>query len=217
MPIPGTSTPSSRALLRDDVYGRLREAIIDGTFEPGEQLRDGDLATWLGVSRTPVREALLRLGQSGLVVARPGRSTMVSTIDSRPLHEARDVVAAMHQLAVRESVPSLTADDLRLMSEANERFEEAVVAGDVEAALAADDAFHGVPVKVCGNRSLAVVLEQFTPVLRRAERLQFASAKGHDSIVRHQELIRLCSKGDADGAAAVVFTTFHSLSTADGA
>jgi len=217
MPIPSTVPSPSRALLRDDVYGRLRDAIIDGTFEPGEQLRDAELATWLGVSRTPVREALLRLGQTGLVVARPGRSTSVSTIDARTLHEARDVVAAMHELAVRESVPSLTAQDLRRMSEANERFEVAVAAGDVEAALAADDAFHGVPVEVCGNRSLAAVLEQFTPVLRRAERLQFASEKGHDSIVRHAELIRLCTTGDVDGAAAVVFSTFHSLSTADGA
>jgi len=55
MPIPA-GAPLSRSLLRDDVYVRLRDAIVDGTFTPGEQLRDGDLAQWLGVSRTPVRE-----------------------------------------------------------------------------------------------------------------------------------------------------------------
>ena len=73
MPIPSGSPAVGRSLLSDDVYRRLRDAIVDGTFMPGEQLKDGDLAEWLGVSRTPVREALLRLRGSGLVVALPGR------------------------------------------------------------------------------------------------------------------------------------------------
>lgn len=211
MPIPTSSPPPDRRLLRDDVYGRLRDAIIDGTFEPGEQLRDVDLATWLGVSRTPVREALLRLGQTGLVVALPGRSTTVSTVDGRAVREARDVVAAMHELAVREAVPRLTADDLERMREANRRFERAVDEGDVDAALAADDELHGVPVAVCGNRSLAAVLEQLTPVLRRAERLRFGSDDGRESVAQHDELIRLCAAGEVERASAVAFGTFHGL------
>src|SRR6478609_3156254 len=112
MPIPQNVTRVDRSLLRDDVYRRLRDAIVDGTFAPGEQLKDGELAAWLGVSRTPVREALLRLGASGLVVAQPGRSTVVSLIDDRKVRDARDVVASMHQLAVRQTVGSLDADDL---------------------------------------------------------------------------------------------------------
>jgi DNA-binding GntR family transcriptional regulator len=216
VPIPASSPPSDRRLLRDDVYGRLRDAIIDGTFEPGEQLRDADLAIWLGVSRTPVREALLRLGQTGLVVAKPGRSTTVSTVDARAVREARDVVAAMHELAVRVAVPALTAEDLERMRQANAAFEQAVAAGDVEAALAADDELHGVPVRVCGNRALTTVLEQFTAVLRRAERLRFASAGGgRDSVAQHAELIRLCADGDVDGASAVAFGTFHGLAASD--
>ena len=83
MPIPQESPVIRRSLLRDDVFGRLRDAIVDGTFAPGEQLRDLELATWLGVSRTPVREALLRLAEAGLVVARPGRSTVVTPLDLR--------------------------------------------------------------------------------------------------------------------------------------
>lgn len=211
MPVPTTPGALGRRLLRDDVHGRLRDAIIDGTLEPGEQLRDADLAAWLGVSRTPVREALLRLGQAGLVVALPGRSTTVAAIDVRAVREARDVVAAMHELAVRESVPLLTDDDLDRMREASARFAAAVDDGDVEAALAADDDLHGVPVAVSGNRSLATVLDQFTPVLRRAERLRFASAAGHDSVLQHEELVRLCAAGDADAASAVAFGTFHGL------
>ncbi|MGY1733124.1 GntR family transcriptional regulator [Geodermatophilus sp. SYSU D01045] len=215
MPIPSTAPGVDRGLLRDDVYRRLRDAIVDGTFAPGEQLRDLELATWLGVSRTPVREALLRLAQGGLVLARPGRSTVVSPLDVRAVRDARDVVAAMHELAVREAVPVLTEADLAAMRDANRRFAAAVDSGDVESALRIDDDLHGVPVRLSGNRALARVLEQFTPTVRRAERLRFGSLRGRASVTRHEELIRLCAAGDAEGAAAVAYDTWHSLPSAE--
>jgi DNA-binding GntR family transcriptional regulator len=202
-----------RRLLRDDVYNRIRDAIVDGTLVPGEQLRDQELAAWLGVSRTPVREALLRLAEAGLVVAQPGRSTTVSSLNLRDVRDARDVVAAMHQLAVREAVESLTQADLDAMREANNRFRAAIEKGDVDAAIRADDELHGIPVTVCSNRALAVVLDQFTPVLRRAERLRFSSRGGRESLARHDELIRLCAAGDAEQAAAVAFDIWHTLPT----
>jgi DNA-binding GntR family transcriptional regulator len=59
------------------------------------------------------------------------------------------------------------------------------------------------------------VLDQFTPVLRRAERLRFSSEEGRASLARHDDLIRLCAAGDADAAATVAFDTFHSLPTTD--
>jgi DNA-binding GntR family transcriptional regulator len=213
MPIPENAPAIDRRLLRDDVYHRLRDAIVDGSLAPGEQLRDGELAAWLGVSRTPVREALLRLAEAGLVVAQPGRSTTVSSLDLRGVRDARDVVAAMHELAVREAVGSLTQADLEAMHQANRRFRTAIEQGDVEAAVRADDELHGIPVAVASNRALAAVLDQFTPVLRRAERLRFSSLGGHASLARHDELIRLCAAGDADQAAAVAFDTWHSLPT----
>jgi DNA-binding GntR family transcriptional regulator len=213
MPIPENAPAIDRRLLRDDVYGRLRDAIVDGSLAPGEQLRDGELAAWLGVSRTPVREALLRLAEAGLVVAQPGRSTTVSSLDLRDVRDARDVVAAMHELAVREAVGSLTPADLEAMREANRRFRAAIERGDVEAAVRADDELHGIPVAVASNRALAAVLDQFTPVLRRAERLRFSSLGGRASLARHDELIRLCAAGDVDQAAGVAFDTWHSLPT----
>ncbi|MGY1802352.1 GntR family transcriptional regulator [Blastococcus sp. SYSU D00922] len=211
MPIPPTQPGVDRGLLRDDVYRRLRDAIVDGTFAPGEQLRDLELAAWLGVSRTPVREALLRLAHGGLVLAQPGRSTIVSTLDARAVRDARDVVAAMHELAVREAVPALVDADLTAMRDANRRFSAAVTSGDVDAALFADDELHGVLVRIAGNRALDTVLEQFTPTVRRAERLRFASLRGRESAAQHDELIRLCAAGDVEGAAAVAYDTWHSL------
>jgi DNA-binding GntR family transcriptional regulator len=202
-------------LLRDDVYERLLDAIVDGTFAPGEQLKDGELAAWLGVSRTPVREALLRLAQAGLVVAHPGRSTSVSTLDLQAVWDARDVVAAMHQLAIREAVANLTETDLRAMREANDLFAAAIEAQDLGAALRADADLHQIPVTVAGNRAVMTVLDQFTPVLRRAVRLRFASPEARESLQRHDELIRLCAAGDAEGAAAIALHTWHSLTLSD--
>lgn len=212
MPVPvDTDRRIPRTLLRDGVYLRLRDAIVDGTLAPGEQLRDGELATWLGVSRTPVREALLRLGQVGLVQARPGRSTTVAPLEPAEIRDARAVVAAMHRLAVVDAVPRMTEEDLAAMRAANDAFAAALERGDSEAALAADDAFHAVAVQVAGNVAVATVLDQYTPVLRRLERLRFSSDAGRSSVGRHHALLELCTAGDADGAGTVVQETWASL------
>nr|WP_127795407.1 GntR family transcriptional regulator [Agromyces sp. LHK192] len=211
MPIPRTVPGVDRSLLRDDVFRRLRDAIVDGTFLPGEQLRDGELAEWLGVSRTPVREALLRLGASGLVVAKPGRSTTVSTIDPKAVRDAKDVVAAMHVLAVREMAGNATEAQIERMTDANRRFAEALLSGDLAAALDADEDFHRVPVTALGNAAIASVLDQFGPVVRRAERGRFA-ADGRASLERHEQLITLLVAGDVEGASDLTFETWHSLS-----
>lgn len=210
MPIPRDAPSVDRTLLRDDVYRRLRDAIVDCTFRPGEQLKDGELAEWLGVSRTPVREALLRLAGSGLVVALPGRSTTVSQIDEKGLREARDVVASMHRLAVEQTAGNLDEAALERMRVAARRFAQAVEAGDVTAALEADEELHAVPVSALGNRAVEAVLSQFGPVVRRAERLRFGR-DGRSSVELHDRLIALCAEGDAAGAAAVAFDTWHSL------
>lgn len=212
MPVPTTSLPP-RPLLRDEVLTRLRDAIVDGTLRPEEQLRDGELAAWLGVSRTPVREALLELSRSGLVYATPGRSTVVSPVDPAAVRDARDVVAAMHALAVHSAVPRLTADHLAAMIAANEEFAAAQRRGDVDAALAADEHFHGIPVEASGNAAIAQVIAQYEPVLRRAERLHFASHDGESSAVRHALLLERCAAGDSEGAARIAEQIWQVLPT----
>jgi DNA-binding GntR family transcriptional regulator len=211
MPVPASAPSPSRALLRDDVYRRVRDAIVDGTLAPGEQLRDHELAAWLGVSRTPVREALLRLQQAGLVAALPGRSTTVASMDTRAARDAQAVVASMHELAVREAVGQLTGEDLSRMRDANTRFEAVLKADDVDAALAADDELHGIPVAAAGNAALSAVLDQFTPVLRRVERLRFGSLSGRGSVALHARLIDLCEAGDREAAAVVSHQTWQTL------
>ncbi len=215
MPIPSGTAGVDRSLLRDDVYRRLRDAIVDGTFAPGEQLKDGELADWLGVSRTPIREALLRLGTSGLVIAIPGRSTTVTAVDAKAAQDARDVIAAMHALAAGETAGRLSDGDLSRMRDANCRFAEAVASGDVSAALDADEELHGIPIRALGNHALEEVIDHFDPLIRRAERQRF-SRDGHTSVELHERLIELIASGDADQAAAVAFAIWHSLPTEAG-
>ena len=121
----------------------------------------------------------------------------------------------MCEPAVREAAPALLDGDLEAMRETNHRFTAALESGDVEAALRADDASHGVLVRIAGNRALATVLEQFKPTVARSERLRFASLQGRSSVRQHDELIRLCATGDVEGAAAVAHDTWHSLPSAE--
>ncbi|MFY1669883.1 GntR family transcriptional regulator [Plantactinospora sp. WMMB334] len=211
MPVPRGRGLVSRSLLREDAYRAIRDAIVDGTLAPGERLNDTDLVEWLGVSRTPVREALARLEQAGLVQTKPGRYTMVSPLDVRAARNARSVTAVMHELAVREALPNLSGAELDAMREANTRFADALRRDDVDAAIAADDDFHGVLVTACANGALQDVLERYTPVLRRLERLRFASLSGRESVAQHDRIIQLCAAGDAAGAAAATRANWETL------
>lgn len=211
MPVPQSRGLVSRPLLREDAYRAIRDAIVDGTLAPGERLNDTDLGAWLGISRTPIREALGRLEQSGLVLTKPGRHTIVSPLDVRAVRDAQSVTSAMHALAVREAVPGLSAAELDTMRAANARFAAALRRGDAGEALAADDDFHAVPVAACANQAVRTVLEQFTPVLRRIERLHFSSLSGRGSVAHHDRIIALCAAGDAEGAAEASRANWETL------
>ncbi|WP_326829911.1 GntR family transcriptional regulator [Streptosporangium sp. NBC_01810] len=211
MPVPKSRGLVAKSLLREDAYRALRDAIVDGTLAPGERLNDADLISWLGISRTPIREALVRLERSGLVQTKPGRFTIVSPLDDRETRSAQSVAAAMHELAVREAVPVLSDGELDLMRQANERFAVALRRGDVDGALAADDDFHAVAVTACANNVVGSVLEQVTPALRRVERLRFSSLTGRGSVEMHDEIIALCAAGDVEGAALAARANWQTL------
>ncbi|MCM4083570.1 GntR family transcriptional regulator [Paractinoplanes hotanensis] len=211
MPVPERQGVISRSLLRENAYRSILDAIVDGTLAPGERLNDAELAQWLGVSRTPVREALTRLEETGLVQTKPGRYTMVSPLDGRIARAAQTVTAAMHELAVREAVSHLSADEIDAMRAANARFATALQADDVDGAIASDDEFHRIAVRASANPVASAVIDQYTPVLRRMERLRFSSLNGRASVALHDRIIALCEAGDAEGAAAAARDNWLSL------
>lgn len=211
VPVPSKAALSPRPLLRDQAFEQLRDAIVNGTFEPGEQLREIELQGWLGVSRTPIREALAKLQQAGLVAMIPGRSTIVTDIHTDRARQAQSVVASMHELAVRAAVPALTADDIAAMRAANTAFAEALDRDDAAAALTADDTLHAIPVRTSGNAVLADVIDQYAPLIRRVELAHFSSHVARESIALHAQMIDRCEQRDADGAAQVALNTWQSL------
>ncbi|RAA23002.1 GntR family transcriptional regulator, partial [Burkholderia multivorans] len=198
MPIPEASPIPHRTLLRDDVYRSIRDAIIRGQLAPGEQLRDQELGSWLRVSRTPVREALQRLAQAGLVVAEPGKMTRVAPENPAAIINARQVAAELHALGMKLALPHLDADDVAEMEEANARLQAALEASDSEAAIAADDDFHAVALTRSGNPLILDHLEVVTATLRRAEYLHFDSEKGSASPEQHIEILAAIRADDHD-------------------
>jgi DNA-binding GntR family transcriptional regulator len=200
-----------RRLLRDEAHHRLRDAIVRGELRPGQIIRDGELAAAVGLSRTPVREALARLSDEGLVESKPNAFTRVTQVTRRDCHEAFVVLRALHELAARTAADTFAEADVRQMRAANADFARAVEAGDVAAALAADDAVHAVPLQVAGNRTLVAALDRLTPKIRRLEALQFGSGPAIESVQLHEQLIVALEAGDGDAAAAAAATNWDTL------
>ena len=200
-----------RSLWRDRAYRMLRDAIVNGELAPGGVIRDAELAERLGLSRTPVREALARLADEGLVETKPHAWTRVAPLSLREARDAVVVVRGMHELAVRMAVPMMTEKHHEVMRAANRRFAAAVEAGDVEGAVDADDAFHEVPVAVLGNRALEATIERQLPLIRRLERLRFGSLLGRSSISRHEQLIDACEDRDVETAVAITARIWTNL------
>ena len=197
----------------------LRDAIITGELVPGDAIRDAELAERVGLSRTPVREALARLADEGLVETKPHSWTRVTPLLLREVRDALVVVRAMHELAVRLAVPLMTERHHSAMRAANLRFAAALEAGDVQAALDADDAVHDVPIAVLGNKALAATIERQLPLIRRLERLRFGSLLGRRSIAWHDQLIDACEDGDVETAVAItsrIWTTLIELFDTEG-
>jgi DNA-binding GntR family transcriptional regulator len=200
-----------RTLLRDTAYVVIRDAIVRADLPPGAVVSNAAVAEQLGLSRAPVRDALARLADEGLVETKPQSYTRVTPLVLKEVRDAAEVVRAMHELAARTAVPLLTAGHIEAMRAANRRFEAATGAGDVDAALEFDDELHGVLVGVCGNRAVAATIERYTPLIRRLERRQFSSARAGRSVQRHEKLIAACAAGDVGQASQVTAQIWRSL------
>lgn len=202
------------ASLRERVYEALQQALICGELAPGQRLRDAELAARLGVSRTPVREALQRLEDEGLVETSPRASTRVTPLDARVVREAFPVAAALHALATRHAVPRLTAEHLDTMRAANEALAARIAAVEAAAvleAIALDDRFHGIVVEAAQNQEIVRALDRVMPKVRRLEYAQFGSLAGRRSIHQHEAIIAACARGESGEAAALVEENWLSL------
>ncbi len=204
MPVPSQREAVERHLLRDTAYTTLCEAIVNGTLAPGEQLHDAELCQWLGLSRTPVREALARLAGEGLIDMAPQRYTRVAPLEGGAARAVFPVLASMHALATELAVPQLAPDDLARLRDENDAFIRALRAGDGAAAHAADERFHGVFVDRCANPDVSDVLAHLAPRLHRFEALATRAVPGRRSVAQHHAIVLRASSGQAQPAASAV-------------
>jgi len=162
MPIPVSPPAAERQLLRDTVRSRIRDAIIDGTLEPGERLHDDELIAWLQVSRTPIREALGDLVRAGLVEMAPNRYTKVATPKAEEAVEAVQTLGVLFAGAVRLAVPNLTAEVTRDIVRAIDVCLDDLAREDGPALNAHAVALFSTYVEHCGNPALVKVCSDVT-------------------------------------------------------
>lgn len=201
MPVPAARA-LERHLLRDTAYSAIREAIVDGTLAPDERLHDAELCAWLNLSRTPVREALARLEDEGLVETIPQRFTRVRPVLASDAHDCFPLLAVLHALATELAVPKLGPGDIEALRSINHDFVEAMSRREPTATYTADERFHEVFVRAAGNRDLVHTLGRMSARLRRLELLRDGALPGRRSAAQHEAIIDRAAKGDALGAAS---------------
>lgn len=140
------------------VFDRILDAINVGQLEPGERISDIALATEFGVSRTPVREALQRLREIGLIEASASRFTRVAVVSPDETVEAMVVWLALYKALIAEVTIGLSADVLNQMAADNEEFDKGVKANDMRAVATANFAFFARPMTASKNETLVRAL-----------------------------------------------------------
>jgi DNA-binding GntR family transcriptional regulator len=204
MPVPEERDTVERHLLRDTAYEALCQAIVSGTLAPGEMLHDNELCRWLGLSRTPVRGALARLEDEGLVETAPQRFTRVTPLQGKDARSLFPVLAALHALAAELAVPHLEPPDVRLLRHENDRHIAALADRDAVAAYAADERFHAVFVVLSDNGEIGRTIERLAPRLHRLELLRSAVLPGRRALAQHEAIIARAAGGDPHGTASAV-------------
>ena len=193
----GVQEKIQRTFVREEAYFKLRDWIVEGTLHPGMQLRDKELAEKMGVSRTPIREALLKLEDEGLVVTQPNRSTSVSPIDFHDAFHLYSIVWSLERLALSQSFERITEVHIQEMFDANERFLEKLKAQDRLAALDADNDFHSVFIRLSCNKELERKLSELKRKLKRLDLYYFEKVKDAGrSYEEHLQLIEALRRKD---------------------
>ena len=205
MPIPLTTRPLNRSFMREEVYNTLLDWIMEGELRPGEKLLDKELAERMGISRTPVREALRRLEDKGLVESAANRWTRVSAVSIDEPEKIYQVIWTLEELAVNQVIEQMSAADFARMSQANERLRDAVAAHHPVQASAADIEFHGVFIQKSRNSYLISILHDLKISYRRVEVTYFEKGNcGKHSYDEHRRILEAMQAGDRDMARAMV-------------
>ncbi len=144
--------------LRDVVFHTLRDAILKGELKPGERLMEMHLAEKLGVSRTPIREAIRMLEKEGLAITIPRRGAQVAKMTEKDLEDVLEIRDALDSLAVTTACRRMNEENAAKLDEALSDFEKAVLSEDIRAIAEADENFHNVIYQITENPKLETIV-----------------------------------------------------------
>lgn len=191
--------------LRDVVFNTLRQAILIGELKPGERLMEIHLADRLGVSRTPIREAIRKLELEGLVVMIPRKGAQVAKITEKNLKDVLEVRRALDMLAVRLACERMDEDDKAALREACDEFAKVVQANDTKEITEADVRFHDVILKSTGNDRLIQLVNNLAEQMYRYRLEYIKDSAYHNRLVQeHAAIYQAIINQDAEKAADAV-------------
>lgn len=194
---------SEREALQDVAYCGIRRCIVEGTFREGQHLSEPELAVLFQVSRSPVREALVRLEKDGFVVRSASGRVAVAPLDIGELEQLYVVRAHLEGLATRLAASRLRTIDLEEMEAKIELVRQCVAAGDYIAAIEGGEEFHKVILRECANAPLVDLLTHLQGRIHRF-RTMVAGFSSYDvtRIEEHRRIIAALYRRDADEAEA---------------
>ena len=191
--------------LRDVVFNTLRQAILRGELKPGERLMEIQLANKLGVSRTPIREAIRKLELEGLVLMIPRKGAEVAEITEKSLKDVLEIRRALEDLAVRLACEKITKEELKELEKAGDEFKKVLKSQDITEVAEADVRFHDVIYMATDNPKLIQLLNNFREQMYRFRVEYLKKAEVRPQLLsEHDEIIRFITEGNKEEAARVV-------------
>lgn len=203
---PARAAPAEPAAVSmvDHAYKTIRARILDNVWPPGHRALEQELALALGMSRTPVREALVRLAQEGLVEVKPRHGMHVLPVSADDMRDIYQVLTALESLACELAVQRQPgAAELAPLVEASRDMTRALKADDLDAWARADERYHRRLVELSGNRALIEAVQHCWDRAHRARMVTLRMRPKPSASTRdHLEVVDKIRAGDAAGAAA---------------
>ncbi len=187
--------------LRDVVFNTLRQAILTGEFLPGERLMEVTLADRLGVSRTPVREAIRKLELEGLVIMVPRRGAQVASITVSDLKDVLEVRCELEEFAAKLACKRITELEKKTLKDAEDEFENAIKKKDLKMIAEKDVAFHDVIFDATKNKRLLQMVNNLREQMYRYRIEYIKDFDYHETLVtEHRTIMDSIITGDVDTA-----------------
>lgn len=190
--------------LREIVFETLREAIISGRLKPGERLMEVQLAEEMGVSRTPVREAIRKLELEGFVVMVPRKGAYVADISLKDIADVFEVRAALEGLAAALAAERITEEELEQLERLLVQLAEKIEKNDLTGLIEIDTQFHEVLYRACRNAKLVQILGNLREQIQRFRATSLASpGRMKFALDEHKKIVEAVSERNVELARAL--------------